>query len=286
MKDDETAEDLLQEPGPEGPGGQEAEGPGEAETGSPTQASDGTEAATTAGPAKAPPWVANPHALALVQRAAAAVDLDVESLANLMVEGGITAIPPSDGITGRYTLLDLGTRLWGTMQEQPRPARAQWFGGLTPTQQIAVVVTLREKGFATQVIAQDFHIPMMDVLRIWNEHADNLGAQVVGIRLNTIAGNLQVVAERAQQGAMEKKDWSSMWRIQKELTAVLQSIGIVDRAIHKVEVTHKFDEQKQAELNALLDLERKQFRRAEEVKLIEAEVVDDVPEIADDYDAE
>jgi hypothetical protein len=281
MKDDETAEDLLQEPGPEGPGDAEAS----RETSAGTPASDSTEATSTAGPAKAPPWVADPHALALVSKAAAAVGLDVESLANLMVEGGITAIPPSDGITGRYTLKDLGTRLWGSMQEQPRPSRAQWFEGLTPTQQIAVVVTLREKGFATQVIAQEFAIPMMDVLRIWNEHADNLGAQVVGIRLNTIAGNLQVVAERAQQGAMEKKDWSSMWRIQKELTAVLQSIGIVDRAIHKVEVTHKFDEQKQAELESLLDLERKKLRRGEEVRLIEADVTDEVPEM-EDYDAE
>ncbi len=287
MKDDQTAEDLLQEAGDP----TEEDTPGEGETGPPAEASVSTEAANSpeapasSGPMAAPPWVADPHALALVSKAAEAVGLDVESLANLMVEGGITAIPPSDGITGRYTLKDLGTRLWGTMQEQPRPARAQWFGGLTPTQQIAVIVTLREKGFATQVLAQEFDIPMMEVVRTWNEHADNLGAQVVGLRLNTIAGNLQVVAERAQQGAMEKKDWSSMWRIQKELTAVLQSLGIVDRAIHRMVVTHEFDGQKKAELEALLDLERKQLRRAEDVKLIEAEVVDEVPEM-ENYDAE
>jgi len=284
MKDDQTEEDLHQEADDPTKEATTAKTEAPAQTSDGTPATDGTEATSTGGPAKAPPWVADPHALALVQKAAKAVGLDVESLANLMVEGGITAIPPSDGITGRYTLKDLGTRLWGTMQEQPRPARAQWFAGLMDTQKIAVVVTLRGKGFATQVISQEFNIPMMDVLRIWNEHADNLGAQVVGIRLNTIAGNLQVVAERAQQGAMQKNDWSAMWRIQKELTAVLQSIGIVDRAIHKVQVTHKFDEQKQTELEKLLELERKKLSRAEEVKLIEAEVIDEVPEMEDDYD--
>lgn len=244
----------------------------------------GQASAGSAGPAKAPPRLADPKAFALIQKAAAAVGLTAEGLADLMVESGATALPPSDGITDRYTLKDLGTRLWGTMQEQPVAARAAWFHGLTSTQRIAVIVTLREKGFATQVIAQEFKVPMMDVLRVWNEHADNLGGQVVGIRLNTIAGNLQLVAERAQQGAMEKQDWSTMWRIQKDLTAVMQTLGIVDRAIHKVEVTHKFDEQKQTELEAMLDLERKKARRAEEVKLIEAEVSDTLPELEEDYD--
>lgn len=248
-----------------------------------TSPTDGAEAIASAGRAMAPPWVADPKALAKCTKAAQAVGLDLEALANLMVEGGITALPPSDGITDRYTLKDLGTRLWGTMQEQPRTARAEWFHGLTETQQTAVIVTLREKGFATQVVAQEFKVDSMDVVRTWNRHADNLGAQVVGIRLNTIAGNLQVVAERAQQGAMEKDDWSAFWRVQKELTAVLQTLGIVDRAIHQVKVTHHFDDQKKVEFEACLELERKQSRRQEEVKRIEAEVIDTVPEM-EDYD--
>lgn len=262
------------------------------ETSIATQAPDSTSttsraetsaADATRHPAMAPPWVADPKALAKCTKAAKAVGLGLEALANLMVESGITALPPSDGITDRYTLKDLGIRLWGTMQEQPRMARAKWFHGLTKTQKAAVIVTLRDKGFATQVVAQEFKIGSMDVVRTWNRHADNLGAQVVGIRLNTIAGNLQIVAERAQQGAMEKDDWSAFWRVQKELTAVLQTLGIVDRAIHKVDVTHHFDDQKKAEFTALLDLERKQLRRAEEVKRIEAEVIDTVPEM-EDYD--
>jgi hypothetical protein len=214
----------------------------------------------------------------LVGRAAEAVGLSVEELANLVVESGITALPPSDGITDTYTLKDLGTRLWATMQEHPVSARGTWFNGLSPTQQTAVIVTLRDKGFASQVIANDFQISIMDVNRTWNKHADDLGAQVVGIRLNTIAGNLQIVAERAQQGAMLKEDHATVWRIQKEFTSALQSLGITDRAIHKVEVTHKFDDQKKATLDKLVELELKKERRGEEVKLIDATVIDEVPE--------
>lgn len=164
------------------------------------------------------------------------------------------------------------------MQSEPRNMRAKWFSGLAPTQQTAVIITLRDRGFSTQAIASDFLIPPMEVVRTWNKHADDLGAQVVGIRLNTIAGNLQIVAERAQQGAMENEDWATMWRIQKDFTAMMQSLGITDRAAYQMEVSHKFDGQKQAALNDLVALERKKERRAEEVKLIEATVIDEPPE--------
>ena len=226
---------------------------------------------------EAPPWVADPAAAKLVGTAAAAIGLSVEDLANLIVDAGITALPPSDGITGRYTLKELGVRLWGTMQQEPRQMRAKWFGGLTPTQQTAVIVTLRDRGFSSQVIAQDFKIALMDVQRTWNKHADDLGAQVVGLRLNTIAGNLQLMAERATQGAMEKGDHASMWRITKELAKMLQELGIVDRAIHKVEVTHKFDEEKQAELDKMLAIERKKAAQLENIKAIEAVEVEGDP---------
>lgn len=228
--------------------------------------------------AKAPPWVAERNAMELLEEAAQAIGLkNAEELANFVIDSGVVAMPPSDEVTDAYTLKELGTRLWGSMQEQPKDSRAAWFQGLSPIQRKAVIVTLRDQGFATQVIAQDLGVDIMEVVRTWNKHADDLGAQVVGIRLNTIAGNLQVVAERAQQGAMQKGDFSTMWRIQKEITMMLQSLGIVDRAIHKVEVTHKFDEQKQAELNAMLELEDKKRQREENVKQLDVQVLDSVP---------
>jgi hypothetical protein len=174
------------------------------------------------------------------------------------------------------------------MQECPTHMRSKWFHGLAPTQKTAVIVTLKDRGFASQVISEEFKIALMEVQQTWNKHADDLGAQVVGLRLNTIAGNLQIMAERATHGAMEKGDHAAMWRITKELTKMLQDIGIVDRAIHKVEVTHKFDEQKAAEIEALVDIEEKKRISQERIKQVEATVVegDDFPaELAkEDYD--
>lgn len=233
---------------------------------------------TTGRKVQTPPWVADPGALAKIRKAAESVDLSVEDLANLVVESGVTALPPSDGITGTYTLKDLGLRLWGTMQDYPRHQRAEWFSKLTPTQQSAVIVTLRDRGFSSQVIAQDLGMKPLMVTRIWNKHADDLGAQVVGIRLNTIAGNLQIMAERAQHGSMQKKDFSSMWRIQKEFTQMLQTLGIVDRATQKVEITHNWEDRQDSELKALLELERKKETRQEQIKKIDATVVDQIPE--------
>lgn len=233
--------------------------------------------------AHAPPAVADNDALKLVQNAAKAVGMDVETLANLMVDSGVTALPASDGITGRYTLEDLGKRLWGELQQQPRTERGKWFRARTEPQRVAVIVVLRDRGYASTVIAKELELQPMEVVRVWNKHAADLGAQVVGLRLDTIAGQLQAVKERAQQVAMEKGDAATMWRVEKDYLAALQSLGVVDRAIHKVEHTVKFDDQQRAEIEAMLELERKKEQRGEEIKQIEASVIDPVPEM-EDYD--
>ena len=100
------------------------------------------------------------------------------------------------------------------------------------------------------------------------------------MRLNTLVGNLQIAAERAGEGAMEKDDWGTYWRVQKEMIALLQSLGIVKQAIRKVEVAHHFDDQKSAELEAILELERKQAARREELKRADFQLTDEVPQLS------
>ncbi len=223
-----------------------------------------------------------------VEAAARSVGLSTEQLVNLVVDGGLLAMPPSDGITKTYTLKDLGYQLWVEMSGLLTTQRADWFKELLPKQQTALVVSLRDRGFASQTIAQTFEMKVVEVNRWWNEYADDLGAQVIGARLSTIAGNLQLVAQRAQEGAAQNEDYRTMWRIQKELTQQLQSIGIVDRAIHRVEHehTHKMDEDQKAEIDAMVELEQKKSRRAEELKRIEAIDVDQIPGEVLDSEAE
>jgi len=221
------------------------------------------------------------EARATLEAAAEAVDLSLEELVDLVADSGLLALPPSDELTAMVTLRDLGLKLWNSSQLIKRDQRASWFAELLPVQQTAVVCTLRDRGFSSSAIANDFGLDPNEVTKTWHRHADELGAHVVGIRQNTLVGTMQLAAERAMQGAAEKDDWATYWRIQKDLIGTLQSLGIADRAAAKVEVSHKFDEQRQAEMEKLLELERKRLLRGEEIKRIEVEVkTDALPEDA------
>jgi len=223
--------------------------------------------------ASKPPPLANPAASAQLERAAAAAGLTVAELADLVFEAGVAPPKAPDGITVRYTLAELGTRLWGAMQTVPKSERADWFGKLTPVQQTSVIVVLRDQGFRTEVIARDLQLKPDEVMRTWNTYASQLGSQVIGIRLDTIAGQLQLASEKAQQMASESGDHNAYWRIEKEKVEILQSIGVVERAIHRTEVTHKLDDEQKAEIEALVSLRNKQNVRRleiEEIKQIEA----------------
>ena len=224
--------------------------------------------------------VGDPQAQAKLTAAATAIGVDREALVNLVVDSGLLNMPPSDGVTRKYTLRDLGYKLWVEMQSFATTKRADFYADLSPAQQTALVVTLRDRGFASQTIAGTFGLKAADVNRTWNEYADDLGAQVVGVRLSTIVGNLQLVADRAQEGAVQAEDFGLLWKIQKELTQQLQSVGIVDRAVHRVdhEHTHKMDEDQMREIDKLVDLREKKRLRGEELKNVDATITDTIPD--------
>lgn len=236
-----------------------------------------------------PPALASPELLERLQRAAGAAGCTLQELADLVFEAGVKPTPTTDGITEVYTLEDLGKRLWGVMQGVPKSERAQWFSKLVPAQQTAVVVVLRDRGFRTEVIARELELNPLDVVRTWNTYSSQLGAQVVGIRLDTIAGQLQLAAERAQEMAIEANDHRGYWSIEKDKVAVLQTLGIVDQAVRRVEVTHKLDNEQKAEIDRLADLRSKQERRRVEIRELESyeKKGDDIPaEVVLDPDEE
>lgn len=236
-----------------------------------------------------PPVVANPLAREQLERAAAAAGLTVQQLADLVFESGVVPPKAADGVVQRYTLEDLGTRLWGTMQGVPRSDRAAWFAALVPAQKASMIVVLRDHGFRTETIARDLGISTEDVLRTWNAYAGQLGAQVVGIRLDTIAGQLQLASEHAQQLAIANGDAGTYWKIEKEKIELLQGLGIVDKAIQKVEHTHKIDDQQKAEIEELFKLRQKQQKAritVEDAKVVESKGDDLPPEVKDDYDGD
>ena len=216
--------------------------------------------------ARSSPPIANPAARAQLERAAEAAGLSVAQLADLVFEAGVAPPKAADGVVQRYTLQDLGEKLWGAMQPVPKDERALWFSQLVPTQQMALVAVLRDHGFRSEVIARDLGLGVDLVIRMWATYASKLGEQVVGIRLDTIAGQLQLASERAQEMAIADNSPAVYWKIEKEKIELLQSIGIVEKAIHKTEVTHKIDDAQKAELEEFARLRSKQHKRKIEVE--------------------
>lgn len=240
------------------------------------------------GQASSPPPLANPAARAQLERAAEAAGLTLQQLADLVFEAGVVPPKEPDGVVVRYTLKELGNRLWGAMQAVPKGERATWFEALAPVQKTSVIVVLRDQGFRTEVIARDLELKPEDVMRTWNAYSSQLGSQVIGIRLDTIAGQIQLASERAQEMAISSGDHTGYWRIEKEKVEILQSIGVVERAIHRTEVTHKIDDEQKAEIEKLIALRGKQERRRleiEEIKVVE-DKGDAVPAqvVEQDYD--
>lgn len=214
-----------------------------------------------------------------LSRAASAIGLSLEEMINLVVDSGMVALPPSDAITHTFTMEDLGKRMWNLLNQQPTSKKAEWFASLAPAQQKSLLVTLRHNNVSAFKLSEELDLHIMDINRVWNEYADDIGAQVVGTRLTTIAGHLQLVAERCMEGLAKDEAHLSVWKIQKELTGLLQNIGIVDRAAQRVEHSHVLKDERQAEIQKMIELEKKKQVRTEEIKRIDVTVLDAVPSL-------
>jgi uncharacterized ubiquitin-like protein YukD len=210
--------------------------------------------------------IVDPKARELVEAAAKSAGLTLRQLLDLIVDGEL--------ITQSMTLGDLGQLLHAQAAQVSEPERIAWFAGLLPKQRVALVVALRHDGYAAQTIASQFGINVKHVTRAYTQYADSLGEQVLSVRLTSIAGMIELAAQRAQQGSVAKDDWGTYWKIEKDKLGMLQDLGIVRRAISQVEITHKLDDAQAEEVRKMVEIERKRDVRREEIKLIDAEVTD------------
>lgn len=216
-------------------------------------------------------------AVKTIAKAAAAVGLDIKQLGDLVIDSGILATPP-DGFTEVLSLAELGTHMTSRMGQLPSKARPEWFRELSLVQRAAVVVSLRTNGCSTQALAQEFEVPAIEIQQVYNDHIDKIGQNTTNVRLTMIVGQMTTIAERAQHGSMAKNDWGTYWRIQKDLLAALQSLGIVDKAIHRVEVTHNLTDRTKENIERLASLRMKQATRRKEIAVVSTETTDAVPE--------
>lgn len=229
---------------------------------------------------KKAPLIADPEAMSKIAVAAEAAGLTVEELCTLVVDSGALALASSDSESeGAYTFDDLGRRMWAMMNSVRVSRRPEWFQALAESQQNALIVHWRNHGFSSELIAHHLELDETKVRNVYHEHADNIGSQVIGVRLSTIAGNMQLLSEEVIQRAADNGDYKTMWRVEKERVKLLQDLGIVDKAIHKVEVSHKIDGRTEEEIRKLVDLEQKRRARIGELKDAEFEVLDPVPDM-------
>jgi hypothetical protein len=182
-----------------------------------------------------------------------------------------------DPLTERFTLEDLGDRLAMVAQTESPPLRQAWFTNLVPVQRNAVVTALRHRGYSALSISNDFGLPELQVEKIYAEHVTQLGAQVLAVRLDTLVGQISAAKQRAQEMAIKKGDAGTFWRVEKEHTGLLQDLGVLERAAHKVEVVNKAEESKAAAFTRLVSLAEMKARRNVELKKIEATVVESLP---------
>ena len=81
------------------------------------------------------------------------------------------------------------------------------------------------------------------------------------------------------EGLQAQENWTGYFGVQERVVKILQSLGIVEQAMHRVEVTHKMEDQTKAEIEAMVELERKKQRRQEEMDRSHRITVEPVPQL-------
>lgn len=223
----------------------------------------------------------DPEAFAKLQRAAESIGVAVNQLVDLVIDSGAAGVPSNapDGITVTLTLRELGQRMWGELQKVAAPERSEWFQALLEPQKVALVVVLLDRGYRPEVVARELGISSATV-RDWQfDYASRIGAQVTQLRLATIAGTVQLAAERAMEGLLKKEQYTAYFSVAERYVKILQSLGIVDQAIHRVEVTHKQGDSTQTEIQKMIEIEKKQQQRLLEIQKSQEQQFDQVPQL-------
>ena len=225
--------------------------------------------------------VADPDLASKLEAAATVAGTDVQGLLDLAVESGIAALPPADGLTEVLTFEDLGADIQAQLPADDKE-RAAFFATLTPTQQDALLARLAVgESKHPAALARAFNVSLPRLRKSIHRATERRGDLVIGARLNTVVGGLVEAAEQAMESLAAQGDWKAYFEIRLKLTTKLQDLGVVDRAVQRVSVSHEHgikDEQRD-EIARLVELERKQQARREEIKQASAQVLDVIPEI-------
>lgn len=217
----------------------------------------------------------DPKIMGKLEAAADAINSTPEQLAMMLIDAGFVQTP-KDGVGDHLSLEQLGASLYIKMQDVAKTDRPAWYRELAKPQQVALLVYLRRQDFSSMTISNDLDVPVRTVSMYFNQYAENVGANVLAARSETVAGLLQLRVEQLIEriNSLSEEEYNALdkaklvWTITKDHTKLLTDLGFIDRAPTKVEVTTRQappDTQEEL-LNRLEELNKKKQQRMIELR--------------------
>jgi hypothetical protein len=216
---------------------------------------------------------------AKLKAAAEAIGVSVSDLGLMLVDAGLVDVKPEQGES--LSLEALGQRLAVKKSDVPLDQRPEFFSNLTQIQKAALICHLKNRGHSSVTIGVEFDFGANAVTRIYNEYAANIGANVLELRQETVAGIIQLQMEAAIErirtlpshapsneddnpdftySELDKEKLS--WQVFKEGNRMLRDLGIVSDAPRKAEI--------KVETKTTPSSKDEALRRLEELSAMEA----------------
>lgn len=186
-----------------------------------------------------------------LRRAAEAIGATPDQLAGMLIDAGFVKLPETQAFEN-LSIEMLGKRMNLLLKDKTDsdPEGVEdWYNQLLPVQRAALIVDQRNRGYASATIAAAFGTSAANVSRIYNQYSDDLGANVLEQRQQTVAGLIQNQMESLQSRVLElpsgDNGYSELskldlaWKIFKEGQKMLREIGVVSETPKQLEVTHQ-----------------------------------------------
>jgi len=178
-----------------------------------------------------------------------------------------------------------GLRVWQWLSGREFARWPSLVAELEVEQKVSLCLHLLCKGHAAVIVANKLGLMPNFVKDLWRDYTARVGEDVMGITLPSLVGRIDSRAESLVEMAVEDGRPDRAWKIEKERVELLQDLGVVERAAKRYEVAHQHtlkagdaaDAETQAEVERIVDLERKRRESGERVKRINARVMDHVP---------
>lgn len=215
-----------------------------------------------------------------LRTAAEAIGTDVGALGMMLVDAGL--VPLKQDLGESISLERLGQKLAIDARETPFDERPSFYRGLSEIQKAALICHLKNRGFSSVTIAREYEVGPAQITKLYNQYAQNIGANVLEMRQDTVAGLIQLqmeaAIERVRQlpshdtgegefsySEIDKEKLS--WQIFREGQRMLRDIGVVADAPKKLDVSvSSRDISREDALKRLEELTEKENRRKIEIE--------------------